>query len=83
LNLASLIGRVRSGEPCPAEELIIATNPTADGDATALYIQQTLQNLPVKLTRLALGMPNNSAVESADETTLGRALLGRQDLRAQ
>jgi recombination protein RecR len=80
LHLESLIQRVRTGQPSPVREVIAATNPTADGDATALYVLQQLAPMGVRMTRLAYGIANNSSVESADETTLSRALAGRIDL---
>ncbi len=60
-------------------ELIIATNPTVAGEATALYIQQLAGSRPLKITRPATGLPAGADLEYADELTLGRALRGRRD----
>ena len=61
------------------KELIIATNPTMEGEATAMYIQRLLSPLGVKVTRIARGLPVGSDLEYADETTLTRALEGRRE----
>ncbi len=76
LNIKSLISRVKRGK---VEELIIATNATTEGEATAMYIQKQLPP-KVKITRLARGLPMGSDLEYADPITLGRALEGRQSL---
>ncbi len=60
------------------EEVIMATNPTAEGEATAVYISKLLKPMGIKVTRLAYGMPVGSDLEYADEVTLSRALDGRQ-----
>ena len=62
------------------EEVIIATNPTPDGEVTAMYISKYLKPLGVKVTRLAYGIPVGSDLEYADEVTLGRAIDGRRDI---
>lgn len=61
-------------------EVIAATNPTVEGDATALYIARILKPLGVKVTRLASGLPVGGDLDYADELTLGRALAGRREL---
>ena len=61
-------------------EVIIATNPTPDGEVTAMYISRYLKPLGVKVTRLAYGIPVGSDLEYADEVTLGRAIEGRRDV---
>lgn len=61
-------------------ELILATNPTVEGDATAMYIARELKPLGVKVTRLASGLPVGGDLDYADELTLGRALAGRMEL---
>lgn len=61
-------------------ELIVATNPTVEGDATAMYIAREFKPLGVKVTRLASGLPVGGDLDYADELTLGRALAGRQEL---
>ena len=77
LKLNELIERVRTKE---ISEVIIATNPSMEGDATAMYIQQQLASLPIKVTRLARGLPIGGDLEYADQNTLLRALAGRQDM---
>ena len=62
------------------KEVIIATNPTPDGEVTAMYISKYLKPLGVKVTRLAYGIPVGSDLEYADEVTLGRAIEGRRDV---
>lgn len=61
-------------------EAIVATNPTVEGDATALYLARLLKPLGVKVSRLASGLPVGGDLDYADEVTLGRALIGRQEL---
>lgn len=61
-------------------ELIVATNPTVEGDATAMYIAREFKPLGVKVTRLASGLPVGGDLDYADELTLGRALTGRSEL---
>ncbi len=61
-------------------EVIIATNPTPDGEVTAMYISKYLKPLGIKVTRLAYGIPVGADLEYADEVTLGRALEGRRDV---
>ena len=77
LRLASLTRRVEHGE---IDELIIATNPTVEGEATAVYISRMLKSFPVKLTRIATGIPAGSDIEYADEVTMAKALEGRRTL---
>ena len=77
LTFAALVDRVKGGE---VREIIIATNPTPDGEVTAMYISKYLKPLGVKVTRLAYGVPVGSDLEYADEVTLGRALEGRRDV---
>ncbi|MGM9682488.1 MAG: recombination mediator RecR [Eubacteriales bacterium] len=62
------------------KEVIIATNPTPDGEVTAMYISKYLKPLGVKVTRLAYGIPVGADLEYADEVTLGRAIDGRRDI---
>ena len=75
LEIASLLRRIDEGG---VEELILATNPSLEGESTAMYIRQQLEGSPVKLTRLARGLPVGGDLEYADQITLGRALQGRQ-----
>ena len=77
LKIAELLNRVAQGD---FKELIVATNPTLEGESTALYIQRRLLGADVRLTRLARGLPVGGDLEYTDEITLGRALEGRQDL---
>ena len=72
LNLNKLIDRVKDNT-----EIILATNPSIEGDTTALYINKLFNAKKVKITRLARGMPVGSAIEYTDEATLTRALEGR------
>lgn len=67
-------------EPEAIQELIVATNPTVEGDATAMYIAREFKPLGVKVTRLASGLPVGGDLDYADELTLGRALAGRSEL---
>ena len=77
IRFAELLARInRDG----AEEVIVATNPTPDGEVTAMYISKYLKPLGIKVTRLAYGIPVGSELEYADEVTLGRAIEGRQDV---
>ena len=66
--------------PQGVEELIVATNPTIEGDATAMYIAREFKPLGVRVTRLASGLPVGGDLDYADELTLGRALVGRSEL---
>nr|BAL44372.1 recombination protein RecR [uncultured bacterium]BAL56570.1 recombination protein RecR [uncultured Chloroflexota bacterium] len=77
LKIAPLLQRVARGH---VREVIIATNPNLEGDATALYLSQQLRPLGVRLTRLARGLPMGSDLEYADPNTLLRALSGRQEM---
>jgi recombination protein RecR len=77
LKIAPLIQRVRNGV---IKEVILATNPSMEGDATALYLRQQLLPLNVHITRLARGLPMGGDLEYADQNTLLRALAGRQDM---
>ena len=77
LTIRDLIRRVKAGG---IRELILATNPSMEGDATAMYIQQQIDLPDVKVTRLARGLPIGGDLEYADQTTLLRALMGRQEM---
>jgi recombination protein RecR len=72
-----LIARVAQGE---IKEVILATNPSMEGDATALYLQGQLKQFNVHVTRLARGLPVGGDLEYADQNTLLRALSGRQEM---
>jgi len=77
LRMRELVARIE-GEGIT--EVIAATNPTVEGDTTALYLARLLKPLGVKVTRLASGLPVGGDLDYADEITLGRALAGRQEL---
>ncbi len=77
LRIDELLTRVAAGN---FQELILATNPTLEGESTALYLQRRLGDAVPKLTRLARGLPVGGDLEYTDEITLGRALEGRQTL---
>jgi recombination protein RecR len=89
LRLKQLISRASAGRH-PAgseknggekvEEIIIATNPTTEGDATALYVAKSLESFRIKTTRLARGLPSGGELEYMDETTLSSALTGRRKI---
>jgi recombination protein RecR len=67
-------------EPEGIKELIVATNPTVEGDTTAMYIAREFKPLGLRVTRLASGLPVGGDLDYADELTLGRALIGRSEL---
>ena len=77
LRIKSLVERVAAGE---VEEIIMATNPDTEGEATAMYLSRLLKPFGVKITRLAYGIPVGSHLEFADEATLMRALEGRREM---
>lgn len=77
LKIRELVERVRAGE---VSEIILATNPSMEGDYTAAYLRQQLQPLGVRMTRLARGLPVGGDLEYADQNTLLRALVGRQEM---
>ena len=77
LKIKELLVRLESGE---VEEIIVATNPTVEGEATAMYLSRLLKPFGVRVTRLAYGVPVGADLEYADEITLFRALEGRRDV---
>ena len=77
LKIKQLVARAAKGE---IKEVILATNPSMEGDATALYLRPHLESLGVKVTRLARGLPVGGDLEYADQNTLLRALSGRQEM---
>ena len=77
LTIRQLLARIQRGG---VQEVIMATNPTVEGETTAMYIARLLKPLGVKVTRLASGIPMGGNLEYADEVTLFRALEGRQEL---
>jgi recombination protein RecR len=80
LNVTDLIARVEHPAGEKIEEVLIATNPNVEGEATALYLARKLKPLGVKVTRLAFGLPVGAALEFADEVTLSRSLAGRREI---
>ena len=77
IKIKELLKRVAAGT---VREVIMATNPDTEGEATAMYISRLLRPMEVKVTRLAYGVPVGSQLEYADEVTLSRALEGRQEM---
>ena len=77
IRIKELLQRVSEGQ---VQEIIMATNPDTEGEATAMYISRLLRPMEVKVTRLAYGVPVGSQLEYADEVTLSRALEGRQEM---
>jgi recombination protein RecR len=77
LKIKELLERLKGGE---VEEVILATNPNLEGEATAMYLQKLISPLGVKVTSLARGLPVGGDLEYADEVTLSRALEGRREV---
>lgn len=77
LKIKSLIERLK-GEA--VEEIIIATNPTAEGEATAIYLSKLIKPLGIRVTRIAMGIPVGSDLEYADEVTMLKAIEGRREI---
>ena len=77
LRIAQLVERVSGGE---VEEVIMATNPDTEGEATAMYLSRLLKPFGVKVSRLAYGIPVGSHLEFADDATLMRAMEGRREM---
>jgi len=77
IKIRELLARVEKSD---IREIILATNPSLEGDATAMYLQQQLEPYDVKITRLARGLPVGGDLEYADQNTLLRALSGRQEM---
>ncbi len=77
LRIKGLLARVGNGE---VDEVILATNPTVEGEATALYLARLLKPLGIRVTRIAMGIPVGSDLDYADEVTMSRAMDGRRDL---
>jgi recombination protein RecR len=78
LNIKSLLTRLPSGE---LKEVIVATNPSVEGEATALYLQRLIQPLGIRVTRLARGLPVGGDLEYADGVTIAQALNGRLEMK--
>ena len=77
IKIAELLGRLAGDE---VKEVIVATNPTVEGEATAMYLSKLIKPLGIKVSRLAYGMPVGGDLEYADEVTLFRAIEGRRDV---
>jgi recombination protein RecR len=77
LRIRELLERLKSGE---VTEIIIATNPTAEGEATAIYLSRLIKPLGVRVSRIGMGLPMGSDLEYADEVTVGKALEGRKEI---
>jgi recombination protein RecR len=77
LRIKTLVDRLRNGD---ISEVIIATNPTTEGDVTAIYIAKLIKPLGITVTRIARGLPMGSDLDLADTTTLSRALEGRREI---
>ncbi len=76
LKIQGLLTRLGEGE---VEEVILATNPNVEGEATAIYLSKLIKPLGVKVTRIAMGIPVGSELDYADEVTMGKALEGRRE----
>lgn len=77
ISIKELLNRIKSEK---IKEVIMATNPTVEGEATAMYVSKLLKPLGIKVTRLAYGVPVGASLEYADEITLSRALSGRSEI---
>jgi len=77
LRIKGLVERIGHGE---IEEVIVATNPTVEGEATAVYLARLLKPLGVKVSRIAMGIPVGSDLEFADEVTISKAMEGRREM---
>lgn len=77
IKIKSLVNRIAQGG---IEEIIVATNPNVEGEATAVYLSRLLKPLGMKVTRIAMGIPVGSDLEYADEVTMGKALEGRREI---
>ena len=76
LKIKGLLGRISTG----VREVILATSPTVDGEATAIYLTRLLKPLGVRVTRIAMGVPVGSDLDYTDEFTMGKALEGRREM---
>jgi recombination protein RecR len=81
LRVAELLQRIqRADMGVEVREVLLATNPNLEGEATAMYISRLIKPLGIRVTRLARGLPMGGDLEYADEVTLGRALQGRSEM---
>lgn len=81
LRVGQLLARVRGENPVPVKEVILATDPDVEGEATALYLARLLAEYPVQVTRIARGLPVGADLDYADTVTLVRALQGRRSVQ--
>jgi recombination protein RecR len=77
LKIKSLLERLEAGD---VEEVVIATNPNVEGEATAIYLAKLIKPLGVRVTRIAMGLPVGSDLEYADEVTMNKAMAGRREM---
>ncbi|MGZ4827641.1 MAG: recombination mediator RecR, partial [Terriglobales bacterium] len=77
LRVGNLVRRIETGE---VDEVILATNPTVEGEATAVYLSQQIRRPGVKVTRIATGIPAGSDIEYADEVTMLKSIEGRREI---
>lgn len=77
IKIRELLDRLGDNDGIPIEELILALNPTVEGETTILYLSRLLKHLDIKITRIARGIPIGSDIELADEVTLAKAMEGR------
>ena len=77
LKIANLLERIQAGD---IKELIVATNPTVEGEATAVYLSRLLKPLGLRVSRIAMGIPVGSDLEFADEVTMGKSLENRREM---
>ena len=77
LRISNLMKRIDRGD---VDEVIVATNPTVEGEATAVYLSQTIRRPKLKVTRIAMGIPVGSDIEYADEVTMIKAMEGRREM---
>jgi recombination protein RecR len=80
LKLKELLARLHGQPASPVQEIIIATDPTVEGEATALYLARLIKPLGIRATRIAQGVPMGGDLEYADQVTLARALAGRREV---
>lgn len=80
LKIKELLGRIGEQKQPPVQEIILATNPSVEGEATALYIQKIVSPLGLRVTRIASGMPIGGDFEYADPATISRAISGRREM---
>jgi recombination protein RecR len=80
LKIKGLLARLGEPADLPVEEVIVATNPTVEGEATALYLARLIKPLGVRVTRIAMGVPVGSDLDYTDEFTMGKAMEGRREM---